>query len=170
MAISIAIYTPRLVNPITQFVFWIHFFMFWIFFCVSPHWLVTWHCMCSRLYHIMIFIKLNDMFTQKNLIVTRNVSLNLLFLKQSSWSNIKNLRTSVWQWSPTWGNIFAYTFFPSERYIQLAILMIICVKSTKESMWICYAVKPWMYCVHDFAGWSIHKLIKFLVFMAHVKT
>ena len=82
-----------------------------IVFCVSPHWLVTWHCMYSRLYHIMIFIKLNDMFTQKNLIVTRNVSLNLLFLKQSSWSNIKNLRTPVWQWSPTCGNIFAYTFF-----------------------------------------------------------
>ena len=60
MAISIAIYTPRLVSKPNHPICVLN-----IFFCVSPHWLVTWHCMYSRLYHIMIFIKLNDMFTQK---------------------------------------------------------------------------------------------------------
>ena len=69
MAISIAMYAPRLVNPITQFVFWI------CFFCVSHPWLVTWHCMYSRLYHIMRFIKFNDMFTQKTSLSQETLSI-----------------------------------------------------------------------------------------------
>lgn len=127
MAISIAMYAPRLVNPITQFVFWI------CFFCVSPHWLVTWHCMYSRLYDTMRFIKLNDMFTQKNTIVTKKCIFELVIFEtlimiehKESKNTILTMITYIEE------HLYIHFFFSSERYIQLGILMIICVKSTKN--------------------------------------
>ena len=130
MAISIAMYAPRLVNPITQFVFWI------CFFCVSHPWLVTWHCMYSRLYHIMRFIKFNDMFTQKTSLSQETLSIFELVIFETliviehkeSKSTILTMITYIGEHRE---HLYIH-FFSSERYIQLGILMIVCVKSTKN--------------------------------------